>query len=79
MNKGNKTKKLDSLTATAATFLLGGFLLICVAAGTDDARTIAHDKTAAQSKTTIPMAIGGIIGIAAGTILLKIRDRNLGR
>lgn len=76
MNKGNNIKKLNYL---AATFLLGGFILICVAAGTDDARTIAHDKTAAQSKTTIPMAIGGIIGIAAGTILLKIRDRNLGR
>ncbi len=76
MNKGNNIKKLNYL---AATFLLGGFILICVAAGTDDARTIAHDKTAAQSKTTIPMAIGGIIGIAAGTILLKIRDKNLGR
>ena len=79
MQKDNKTKKLNSLTATAATFLLGGFLLICVGAGTDDARTIAHDKTAASSKTTTPMTIGGIIGIAAGTILLKIRDKNLGR
>ena len=79
MNKGNKTKKLDYLTATAATCLFVGFLLICVGAGTDDARTIAHDKTAASSKTTTPMTIGGIIGIAAGTILLKIRDKDLER
>lgn len=79
MNKGNKTKKLDSLTAAAATFLLGGFLLICVAAGTDDARTIAHDKTAAPSTTTIPMALGGVGLTAAGIIVMKIRDKNLGR
>lgn len=79
MQKDNKTKKLNSLTATAATFLLGGFLLICVAAGTDDARTIAHDKTAAQSTTTIPMALGGVGLTAAGIIVMKIRDRNLGR
>lgn len=79
MQKDNKTKKLNSLTATAATCLISGFLLLCVATQTDDARTIAHDKTAAPSTTTIPMAISGIIGIAAGTILLKIRDRNLGR
>ncbi len=79
MQKDNKTKKLNSLTATAATFLLGGFLLLCVATQTDDARTIAHDKTAAQSKTTIPMAIGGAAAFATGTIVLKIRDKNLGR
>ena len=28
---------------------------------------------------TTPMTIGGIIGIAAGTILLKIRDKDLER
>ena len=67
-------KKRKRLTNWAAVLGVAGFISVYIAASTDDARTIYHDKTAASEKTTNAMLAGGITSLIGAVALLQIRN-----
>ncbi|MFQ6759931.1 MAG: hypothetical protein ACLRFM_00815 [Alphaproteobacteria bacterium] len=79
MYRGNDdkkdVKKRNRLTGWAAVLGLAGFMSIYIAASTDDARMIYHDKTVASEKTTNKMLAGGAASLIGAIALLQIRDR----
>ncbi len=79
MYRGNENdkkymKKRNRLTGWAAILGIAGFITVYIAASTDDARMIYHDKTVASEKTTNKMLAGGAASLIGAIALLQIRN-----